>query len=118
VLSSAASLTSKWVGEGEKLVRALFAVAKQRQPAMIFIDEIDSILSARSANEHDASRRLKTEFLVSEQTHSSADQHRLVAMYTSKSNFASSPIPGCNSSQIKNLLYDHLNCVAAKRMDS
>lgn len=63
-LRSAASLTSKWVGEGEKLVRALFAVAKQRQPAMIFIDEIDSILSARSANEHDASRRLKTEFLV------------------------------------------------------
>jgi spastin len=54
---SASSLTSKWVGEGEKLVRALFAAAAERQPAIIFIDEIDSILSARSAGENDAMRR-------------------------------------------------------------
>ncbi|KAG6728227.1 hypothetical protein I3843_02G143600 [Carya illinoinensis] len=61
---SASSLTSKWVGEAEKLVRALFMVAKSRQPSVIFIDEIDSILSARQANENDASRRLKSEFLI------------------------------------------------------
>ncbi|CAI5514829.1 unnamed protein product [Closterium sp. Naga37s-1] len=61
---SAATLTSKWMGESEKLVRALFAVAAQRQPSIIFIDEIDSVLSARAANEHEASRRLKTEFLL------------------------------------------------------
>uniref|UniRef100_A0A0E0L7B3 microtubule-severing ATPase n=1 Tax=Oryza punctata TaxID=4537 RepID=A0A0E0L7B3_ORYPU len=61
---SASSLTSKWVGEAEKLVRTLFMVAVDRQPSVIFMDEIDSIMSARLANENDASRRLKSEFLI------------------------------------------------------
>eukprot|EP00257_Ricinus_communis_P024284 XP_015584451.1 spastin isoform X3 [Ricinus communis] len=61
---SASSLTSKWVGEGEKLVRTLFMVAISRQPSVIFLDEIDSIMSTRLTNENDASRRLKSEFLI------------------------------------------------------
>jgi SpoVK/Ycf46/Vps4 family AAA+-type ATPase len=62
---TAATATSKWMGEAEKLVRALFAVAHQLAPSLIYIDEVDSLLSARkSEGEHEASRRLKTEFMV------------------------------------------------------
>ena len=46
------------------MVRALFAVARCRQPAVVFMDEIDSLLSQRSDSEHESSRRIKTEFLV------------------------------------------------------
>jgi SpoVK/Ycf46/Vps4 family AAA+-type ATPase len=61
---SASSLTSKFLGESEKLVRALFQLAKMLAPSIIFVDEIDSLLSARSGGEHEATRRIKTEFLI------------------------------------------------------
>lgn len=62
---SASSLTSKYLGESEKLVRALFGLAKALTPSIIFVDEIDSLLSARAgATEHEATRRIKTEFLI------------------------------------------------------
>lgn len=62
---SASSLTSKWLGESEKLVRALFSLAKALAPSIIFVDEIDSLLSSRGgSNEHESTRRIKTEFLI------------------------------------------------------
>ena len=75
---SASSLTSKWVGEGEKMVRALFAVARVHQPSVVFIDEIDSLLSSRSDTEHESSRRIKTEFLVQLDGASTVGEERIL----------------------------------------
>jgi len=72
---SASSLTSKYLGESEKLVRALFMLAKKLSPSIIFVDEIDSLLSSRNeGGEHESSRRIKNEFLIqwSDLTHAAA----------------------------------------------
>lgn len=61
---NASSLLSKYLGESEKLVKALFYIAKRLSPAIIFVDEIDSLLAARNENDHESSRRIKNEFLV------------------------------------------------------
>ena len=61
---SASSLMSKWVGDSERLMRHLFGLAAIYSPSIIFIDEIDSMLTARSSSENEAARRVKTEFLV------------------------------------------------------
>lgn len=61
---SSADLMSKWLGEGEKLVKNLFEVARENRPSIIFIDEVDSLASARGDGGNDATNRIKTEFLV------------------------------------------------------
>ena len=61
---SAADLTSKWLGESEKLVKALFELAREKKPSIIFVDEIDSVATARSDSDSESGRRIKTELLV------------------------------------------------------
>ncbi|WCJ26391.1 P-loop containing nucleoside triphosphate hydrolases superfamily protein [Euphorbia peplus] len=62
---SMSTITSKWFGEDEKNVRALFTLAGKVSPTIIFVDEVDSMLGQRTrVGEHEAMRKIKNEFMT------------------------------------------------------
>jgi transitional endoplasmic reticulum ATPase len=57
---------SKWVGESEKAVREIFKKAKQVSPAIVFLDEIDSIAPKRGTyGESGVTERIVNQLLTS-----------------------------------------------------
>ncbi|CAH2010084.1 unnamed protein product [Acanthoscelides obtectus] len=59
---TSSTFISKWRGESEKMVKVLFDLAKKHAPTTIFIDEVDALMS--TVNQHEASRRFKSELLT------------------------------------------------------
>jgi ATP-dependent 26S proteasome regulatory subunit len=57
------AMSSKWQGDGELLMKALFAAARACSPAIVFFDEIDALLSRRSEQDSPAMQKIKNEFL-------------------------------------------------------
>ncbi|CAN7057109.1 unnamed protein product, partial [Brassica oleracea var. botrytis] len=62
---SMSTITSKWFGEDEKNVRALFTLAAKVSATIIFVDEVDSMLRQRTrVGEHEAMSKIKNEFMT------------------------------------------------------
>lgn len=58
-----AEITSKFIGESEKLLELLFDLAKEKSPSVLLIDEMDSLGRKHSGKESDIEQKIKKEFL-------------------------------------------------------
>ncbi len=58
------SLVSKYFGESTRLISALFTVARRLSPAVIFLDEFESLTPPRGSGESGAERRIVSTFLA------------------------------------------------------
>jgi SpoVK/Ycf46/Vps4 family AAA+-type ATPase len=56
-------VVGKWVGESAQRVRRLFERARAQTPAIIFIDEIDTLLARRGSDDNAERQSVVTEFL-------------------------------------------------------
>lgn len=81
---SGSALVSKWSSEGEKVVQATFLVARCRQPSVVFISDVDLLLSA-SLSEDSPVSRIKSELLLQlDGVLNTTEDHVLVICSTSK----------------------------------
>ncbi|KAG0563533.1 hypothetical protein KC19_8G038900 [Ceratodon purpureus] len=75
------TITSKWFGDAEKLTKSLFSLARKLSPAVIFVDEVDSLLGARGgSSEHEATRKTRNEFMAAWDGLRSKDSERVLVL--------------------------------------
>jgi ATPase family AAA domain-containing protein 1 len=60
---TAADIVSKWVGETEKYIKAIFSVSAKLAPSVVFIDEVDSLFRRRSSEDRSHTRSATNQFL-------------------------------------------------------
>ncbi len=61
---SGPEIFSKWYGESEKILRAIFERAAVQSRSIVFFDEIDSVAGQRSGDAHEASKRVVAQLLT------------------------------------------------------
>ncbi|CAF1165542.1 unnamed protein product, partial [Didymodactylos carnosus] len=79
---SSADLLSQRFGESVESVRYIFELAREKQPAIVFIDEIDEYCSRRTDNLSESARRIQTEFLIQMQDIGNNNQGVLILAAT------------------------------------
>ncbi|KAJ6740628.1 P-LOOP CONTAINING NUCLEOSIDE TRIPHOSPHATE HYDROLASES SUPERFAMILY PROTEIN [Salix purpurea] len=72
------TLTSKWFGDAEKLTKALFSFASKLAPVIIFVDE--GLVLAVALFEHEATRRMRNEFMAAWDGLRSKDSRRILIL--------------------------------------
>ncbi|CAL9076075.1 unnamed protein product [Musa textilis] len=78
---SMSSISSKWFGEGEKYVKAVFSLASKIAPTVVFVDEVDSMLRKReNSGEHEGMRKMKNEFMVNWDGLRTKDKERVLVL--------------------------------------
>ena len=77
------TLTEKWYGDSNKLVRAVFSLARKVEPAIIFIDEIDAVLGTRRSGEHEASGMIKAEYVLCSHTNLRFSENQFILSFVS-----------------------------------
>jgi SpoVK/Ycf46/Vps4 family AAA+-type ATPase len=60
IVIKASTILSKWYGETNKMISAIWTLAYKLQPTILFIDEVDALLGSRNSSEHEATTAMKT----------------------------------------------------------
>lgn len=59
-----AGVMSKYVGDSEGIVKAIFRLARQEAPTIMFFDEIDCLAGERKEGDHDVQRKVMNQMLL------------------------------------------------------
>jgi SpoVK/Ycf46/Vps4 family AAA+-type ATPase len=82
---SAASIMDMYVGNSEKNVQALFSIARKLSPTIIFLDEGDALLGARtSGRSRNAHREVITQFLREWDGLTNTNKHAFIIVATNR----------------------------------
>ena len=74
------SLLSKYYGESSKIISLLFKKAKEKEPSVIFMDELDSLMISRDSSPQESTRRVIGQLLAEIEGFSSRPGDRIILM--------------------------------------